>query len=165
MAQIDLILAKVKFQSIIQGALPDVKDEGVIEVFEARHPVLQIKGNDVVSNNLSLGVGENQGMILSGPNSGGKTIALKIFGLLSLMVNDGIPLPISSGRVDYFSKVLADIGDMQNVNEDLSTFSGHLLVCKSVLDQCGKNSLVRKFVYFCIIMICLYSHYLNWLLI
>lgn len=142
MAQIDLIVAKSKFQSIIHGIIPDVKNEGVIEVYGARHPLLLLKGNDVVPNDMSLGVGDNRGMILSGPNSGGKTINLKLFGVLALLCRDGIPLPISSGRVDFFSPVLADIGDMQNVNEDLSTFSGHLLVCKNVLDRCRDKSLV-----------------------
>ena len=104
--------------------------------------MLVLKGNDVVPNDISLGVGDNKGMILSGPNSGGKTINLKLFGVLALLCRDAIPLPISSGRVDFFSPVLADIGDMQNVNEDLSTFSGHLLVCKNVLGRCGKDSLV-----------------------
>ena len=142
LAQIDLIIAKSKFQSKIEGRIPIVEDDGIIEVYGARHPVLLLKGNDVVPNDISIGKDGNRGMIISGPNSGGKTIVLKLFGLLSLMCRDGIPLPISSGRVDFFDPILADIGDMQNVNEDLSTFSGHLLVCKNVLDRCKSNSLV-----------------------
>lgn len=141
-AQIDLLVAKSRLQSVMGGIVPEVKNEGVVNVVQASHPVLLLKGNDVVPNDISLGKDENSGLVLSGPNSGGKTIILKLLGLLSMMCRDGIPLPIKSGRVDYFFPVLADIGDMQNVNEDLSTFSGHLLVCKNVLERSSKNSLV-----------------------
>ena len=88
-----------------------------------------------------LGANGNQGLVLTGPNSGGKTVILKLLGLFALMSRGGIPVPASQTapvtgddlyvpRVDFFDPVLADIGDLQSVGGDLSTFSGHMLVCR-----------------------------------
>ncbi len=83
------------------------------------------------------------GLVLTGPNAGGKTIVLKTLGLLALLVRLGIPVPAARGcRVDFFSPILADIGDMQSVTGDLSTFSGHLLVCREVLRNAASGALV-----------------------
>jgi DNA mismatch repair protein MutS2 len=74
-------------------------------------------------------IGESQALVLTGPNAGGKTVVLKTFGLVALMTRAGIPVPAATGaRVDVFDPVLADIGDLQSVTGDLSTFSGHLMV-------------------------------------
>jgi DNA mismatch repair protein MutS2 len=74
-------------------------------------------------------VGESQALVLTGPNAGGKTVVLKTFGLVALMTRAGLPVPAATGaRVDVFDPVLADIGDLQSVTGDLSTFSGHLMV-------------------------------------
>ena len=104
-----------------------------------------------MGSDISLGANGNQGLVLTGPNSGGKTVILKLLGLLALMTRSGIPIPAAHGdsnsgyfpRVDFFNPVLADIGDIQSVDSDLSTFSGHMLVCKNVLElaQTG-NALV-----------------------
>jgi len=93
-AQVDLLAAKSRFQSVIDGIVPEVKNDGVVNVVQARHPVLLLKGNDVVPNDISLGEGENCGLVLSGPNSGGRIIIMKLLGLLSLMCRDGILLPL-----------------------------------------------------------------------
>lgn len=88
--------------------------------------------------------GAKPGLVLTGPNAGGKTIVLKTVGLLALLVRLGIPVPArpSGCRVDFFAPVLADIGDMQSVTGDLSTFSGHLLVCREVLRNAASGALV-----------------------
>jgi DNA mismatch repair protein MutS2 len=87
---------------------------------------------------------QQPGLVLTGPNAGGKTIVLKTLGLLALLVRLGIPVPARSSRcrVDFFSPILADIGDMQSVTGDLSTFSGHLLVCREVLRNAASGALV-----------------------
>ena len=155
--------------------IPTVGTEGVIHVQDALHPILLLrddnkqrkkmagkvgimgskakavagKGGNVVGSDVDIGRGTNQGLILTGPNSGGKTIILKLLGLYAFMVRDGIPLPSGSrstnptdARVDYFSPILADIGDSQSVDGDLSTFSGHMLVCREVLTNANKDALV-----------------------
>ena len=101
---------------------------------DAKHPVLILRGVDPVGNQISLDK-ENTALVISGPNAGGKTIVLKTAGLFALMAKHAIPLPTRSGaRVDYM-QVMADIGDMQTVSGDLSTFSGHLVVCREMLKQ------------------------------
>ncbi len=75
-------------------------------------------------------------LMISGPNAGGKSVILKMVGLLVLMVRHGIPLPVGSGsRVDVFQEVIADLGDLQNVTHDLSSYSGHLSVCKVAMNR------------------------------
>jgi DNA mismatch repair protein MutS2 len=129
-AQLDLVLARIRLGDRIAGVIPEVKDEGVISLKNAKHPVLLLREIDnVVGSDIDIGAGENQGLILTGPNSGGKTVILKLLGLSALMARDGIPVPAhpDGARVDYFNPVLADIGDLQSVGDDLSTFSGHMV--------------------------------------
>jgi len=145
LGQLDVVMARVKLgRKLGGGVIPTVKDEGVVNVKDARHPILLLRGLDnVVGSDVTLGEDSNQGLILTGPNSGGKTIILKELGLYALMVRDGIPIPSQKpARVDFFSPVLADIGDLQSVDGDLSTFSGHMLVCREVLNNADKNALV-----------------------
>eukprot|EP00536_Pseudo-nitzschia_multiseries_P001502 jgi/Psemu1/317588/estExt_fgenesh1_pm.C_190024 len=141
-AQLDLIVARCKLGQRIRGVIPVVQDEGVISLRDAKHPVLLLrKLETVVGSDISLGANGNQGLVLTGPNSGGKTVILKLLGLLALMSRSGIPIPAEHAdlngdyqpRVDFFNPVLADIGDIQSVDSDLSTFSGHMLVCREVL--------------------------------
>lgn len=143
--QLDVTMARVKLGKRLQGVVPTVSEEGVVSVKEARHPILLLRGLEgVVGSDVDIGKGK-MGLILTGPNSGGKTIVLKLLGLYALMVRDAIPVPSKShepARVDFFSPILADIGDIQSVDGDLSTFSGHMLVCKEVLANADKNALV-----------------------
>jgi len=140
-AKLDLCVARCTLGQLLGGVIPIVQDEGVISLRNAKHPVLLLRNKKVVGSDVSLGVDGNQGLVLTGPNSGGKTIILKLLGLLALMSRSGIPIPAAQGdlhgeylpRVDFFSPVLADIGDIQSVDSDLSTFSGHMLVCREVL--------------------------------
>ena len=155
--QLDLVTARLMLGQKLNGIIPLVKDEGVVSLRVAKHPVLLLREiENVVGSDIDLGANGNQGLVLTGPNSGGKTVILKLLGLIALMARGGIPVPASqtasvsaSGeddnhvpRVDFFDPVLADIGDLQSVGGDLSTFSGHMLVCREVLSNSGKNALV-----------------------
>jgi DNA mismatch repair protein MutS2 len=158
-AQLDLCVARCLLGMKWQGIIPTVQEEGVIALKDAKHPVLLLRQrrqglNVVVGSDIFLGANGNQGLVLTGPNSGGKTVILKLLGLLALMSRSGIPIPAAPSsisdrdvyhpRVDFFNPVLADIGDIQSVDGDLSTFSGHMLVCREVLAlaKSGKNALV-----------------------
>ena len=154
--QLDLVMARLQLGRKIEGVIPSVMDEGVVTLRNAKHPVLLLREvENVVGSDIDLGANGNQGLVLTGPNAGGKTVILKLFGLLSLMSRAGIPVPAApkslgrdsaeddyTPRVDFFNPVLADIGDLQSVGGDLSTFSGHMLVCREVLANSGKNALV-----------------------
>ena len=140
--QVDLTLARLTLGEELGGVEPVLGQEGVIALEQMRHPVLVLRGLEVVANDLRLDA-QAAGLILSGPNTGGKTVALKSLGLAALMVRAGVPVPAREGsRVDLFTDVLADIGDLQTVEGDLSTFSGHLLVLNALLARRGPDVLV-----------------------
>ena len=140
--ELDLAGARKGLGEALQATLPTIGSDGVIALKQARHPVLQLRGVEVVANDLELN-GTTRGLILSGPNTGGKTVALKTLGLAALFVRAGIPFPAQDGsRVDLFRDVLADIGDLQSVEGDLSTFSGHVMVLKEVLRRAAPGVLV-----------------------
>ena len=116
-------------------------DEPVLELYEARHRLLLLEGVDVVPSDLQLRAGE--ALVLSGPNAGGKTVALKNFGLAALMLRAGLPFPACEGsRVGFFEPVLSDVGDEQSLQKNLSTFSAHITNIKRILDDAGERSLV-----------------------
>ncbi|MCB9778733.1 MAG: Smr/MutS family protein [Alphaproteobacteria bacterium] len=139
---VDLCCARAGLGKQLGGVAPIVGADGVIALQQGRHPVLALRGIDVVPNDLSLD-GRRPGLVLSGPNTGGKTVALKTLGLAALLVRAGIPVPCAPGsRVDLFVPVVADVGDWQSVEGDLSTFSGHVEVLKAVLAVAGPGALV-----------------------
>jgi DNA mismatch repair protein MutS2 len=160
--QLDLVWARLLLGRKLKGVIPIVQNEGVISLKNAKHPVLLLRElSNVVGSDVELGSNGNQGLVLTGPNAGGKTVILKLLGLIALMARGGIPVPADPRfineykngdddddkeeyrpRVDFFNPVLADIGDLQSVGGDLSTFSGHILVCREVLANSGKNALV-----------------------
>ncbi|CAM9712037.1 unnamed protein product, partial [Hapterophycus canaliculatus] len=141
-AEVDLALARGRLGTKTRGTIPKVLNEGSIKLVNARHPVLLLRGKSPVGNDMSLDA-SMQALILTGPNAGGKTVVLKTLGLVALMARAGIPIPADPGaRVDLFDPVLADIGDLQSVTGDLSTFSGHLVVAKAVLSGAKAGSLV-----------------------
>ena len=143
-AEIDVLRAKARLGEKIRGVIPEVGDDGSMRCVEAKHPVLLLRGVDPIGNNIALDK-QNAALVISGPNAGGKTVVLKTAGLFALMAKHSIPLPTRPGaRVD-FMQVMADIGDMQSVSGDLSTFSGHLVVCREMLKHAMSykgNSLV-----------------------
>ncbi len=122
---IDLACARAGLGAELRGTIPIVGTDAVIILRESRHPVLALKG-ECVSNDLSL-TSQHPGLVLTGPNAGGKTVALKTLGLAALLVRAAIPVPAEEGsRVDFFDPILADIGDAQSVSGGLSTFSAHV---------------------------------------
>ncbi|CAM9252423.1 unnamed protein product [Chrysoparadoxa australica] len=141
-AEVDLAISRAKLGTDLQGTVPIIGQDGIIKLKNARHPVLTLQNKDVVGNDVELN-GSNQALVLTGPNAGGKTVVLKTLGVMALMARMGLPVPAEEGaRIDLFTPILADIGDLQSVSGDLSTFSGHLMVCKAVLESAGKGALV-----------------------
>lgn len=139
---VDLALCRRALGEELQGVIPDVRQSGVVRLPAARHPVLVLRGIDVVANDLNLN-GRSPALILTGPNTGGKTVAMKTLGLMALLVRAGVPIPAREDcRVDFFQHVLADVGDLQDVSGDLSTFSGHVRVLKAALELAGPGALV-----------------------
>lgn len=138
---IDLACARAGLGAELRGTIPKVGTDGVILLYESRHPVLALKG-DVVSNDLSL-TSEHPGLVLTGPNAGGKTVALKTLGLAALLVRAAIPVPAEPGsRVDFFDPILADVGDAQSVEGGLSTFSAHVGALKIAIAGSKPGALV-----------------------
>lgn len=136
-ARIDSIYARAKYAMDVKAHIPALNTEGLIELKNARHPLLDAK--IVVPISLSLGQ-KHQGMVITGPNTGGKTIALKTVGLLSLMAQAGIPIPADEGcRLALFSQVRSDIGDEQSIEQNLSTFSSHLRNIVGILTAVEKQ--------------------------
>lgn len=113
-----------------------------LQIIAGRHPLLLAAGTPVVAFNLTLEVDERT-LLVSGPNTGGKTVLLKAVGLLSMMAQAGIPVPVAEGtRLAVFSSIFADVGDEQSIEASLSTFSAHLKNLRDILDGADASSLV-----------------------
>ena len=142
LARLDLILAKARFGLRLKGIIPALDDrEAVLE--EARHPLLVLEpGVSCVPIDIRIGGGTTT-LVITGPNTGGKTVALKTLGLLSLMAQSGIPVPAGQGsRFRVFAAIFADIGDEQSLSQNLSTFSGHMKIIAQVLEASDARTLV-----------------------
>lgn len=132
-------IAKALFTKSFKGYVPEINNKGLIKIHDARHPLLF---GSVIANDISLGEGYNN-LVISGPNTGGKTVLLKMIGLFALMISLGYGIPASEGsKMSYFNKVLADIGDEQSIENSLSTFSGHLFNIKEMLDLADTSTLL-----------------------
>ncbi|MCL2538708.1 MAG: endonuclease MutS2 [Oscillospiraceae bacterium] len=137
---IDVLLAKAKYAISVNATNPKLNDRGYINLKKARHPL--ISKDSVVPIDLELG-GEYSLLVITGPNTGGKTVTLKAAGLLTLMAASGILLPVAEGsEISVFDSVLADIGDEQSIEQSLSTFSGHVSNIARILEHAGRRSLV-----------------------
>lgn len=144
LAELDLLYAKAKYSIEILGVAPEINMSGPVKFIEARHPILlQSHGRDgTVPLNLELGNSYNT-LVISGPNAGGKSVAMKSVGLLTLMAQCGLHIPASDESVlRIFEDVFVDIGDEQSIENDLSTFSSHLRNLKAIDEKAGPNSLV-----------------------
>jgi DNA mismatch repair protein MutS2 len=143
LGELDLLYAMAKLSILLNGVQPKLSEDGKVDIKEARNPLLTLQKEDqVVPIHLRMRDGVRT-LIISGANAGGKTVALKSFGLLTLMVQSGLLLPVAEGsQVAVFEDVFAVIGDEQNIGENLSTFSGHLLHVNQVLKKAGPRSLV-----------------------
>jgi len=144
-AELDGVFARGRFAQDFDAAWPEFSDAGELRLEAARHPVLEDKlkreQRAIVPLNLSLNR-EERLLVISGPNTGGKTVALKTTGLAALAAQTGIPVAAQRAVLPLFDKVLVDIGDEQSIAADLSTFSGHLLNLKSILHTATVDSLV-----------------------
>ena len=143
-AAFDSLFARARFAREFDACMPVFAVAG-LSLEAARHPVLQStlrsQGRTVVPLTLSLG-GDETVLVISGPNTGGKTVALKTVGLAVLAAQSGIPVAAELARLPMFDQVLADIGDEQSIAADLSTFSAHMLNLKSMLASLTERSLV-----------------------
>ena len=139
---VDLACARAALGDELDGVIPELGRGGVLDLKRGRHPVLQLRGVEVVPNDLHLS-GERPALVLTGPNTGGKTVAMKTLGLAALCARAGIPVAADEGsRVDFFDPILASVGDLQSVEGDLSTFSGQVLVLRDALSGAGPGALV-----------------------
>ncbi|MDP9146155.1 MAG: endonuclease MutS2, partial [Acidobacteriota bacterium] len=144
-AELDSVLARARFAQEFDAAIPEFSEVSELRLVAARHPVLEHKlrkeGRAVVPMTLSLG-GEERVLVISGPNTGGKTVALKTTGIAGLSAQSGIPVAAQSAVLPFFDHVLVDIGDEQSIAADLSTFSAHMLNLKAMLETATARSLV-----------------------
>lgn len=137
---LDFVNAKAKYAREIKGIRPLISKENHVSFIQARHPLLE--ESDVVANDLILGE-QYKTMIITGPNTGGKTVALKTLGLLQLMGQSGLQIPVEEESVmGVFSSVFADIGDEQSIEQSLSTFSSHMTNIVNILSKIDENSLI-----------------------
>ena len=138
-AELDFYGAKAQYGLRINGEIAEIGDEQLIELYNARHPL--IDEHKVVPNTYILS--KDQAIIvISGPNAGGKTVSLKTVGLLVMMNQCGLAIPVSKARLSYFKNIYVDIGDNQSLSDNLSTFSAHMSNIAFIVDNCRKNDLV-----------------------
>ncbi len=148
LVSLDAVHARARFGMAVHGVVPEVSAARRMRLRAARHPLLvwKLTGSkrigEVAPNDLDLGT-EAHALIISGPNTGGKTVMLKTAGLLCLMAQSGIPVTAGEGtELPVFGSVHADIGDEQSLDQDLSTFSSHMRQVADILTQAGRGSLV-----------------------
>lgn len=144
--QLDQMRAKAMFGNKIKGSMPKISNQDWFDLKKARHPLLLLKqeegAKEIVPLNMHLGK-TNRFILLSGPNAGGKSVALKTIGLIQLMAQAAIPIPVdSSSELRVFKKIFVDIGDQQSIEDDLSTYSSRLTLMRNMLNTANDNTLI-----------------------
>ena len=144
-AELDSVFARARFAQEFDAAIPEFSEASELRLVDARHPVLEDKlrkeNRAIVPMSLALG-GEERVLVISGPNTGGKTVALKTTGMAALAAQSGIPVAAQRAVLPIFDRLLVDIGDEQSIAADLSTFSAHMLNLKAMLEAATPQSLV-----------------------
>ncbi|MCM1043664.1 MAG: hypothetical protein NC350_05650, partial [Corallococcus sp.] len=139
-AELDVIFAKVLYAVSIKACLPILNNTGLIDLKCARHAL--IAREKVVPVDLKLG-GEYNIIVITGPNTGGKTVSLKTCALLTLMAQSGMYIPArEDSKISFFQQVFCDVGDEQSIEQSLSTFSSHMVNIRDILESCDSHSLV-----------------------
>lgn len=138
--ELNLVFAKANLGYKMKASIPIVNDQGKILLKKARHPL--IPADKVVPTDIELGIGFDT-LVITGPNTGGKTVSLKTIGLLTLMAMCGLLLPVAdNSQISIFRQVLADIGDEQSIEQSLSTFSAHMTNIIKIIEQADQASLI-----------------------
>ena len=140
LCDIDFVFAKAAYADKIEACVPSLNADNIIDIKKGRHPL--IDPEKVVPVDIRLGE-DFDTLVITGPNTGGKTVSIKTIGLFALMTQCGLQIPAKDGsKMAFFSDIFADIGDEQSIEQSLSTFSSHLVNIIDILKKCGSKSLV-----------------------
>ena len=141
LAQIDFHFAKARYAVKLHAVEPELTDDKILEIENMKHPLLIGTVEHVVPNNFSIGR-DYKSVVITGSNTGGKTVAIKTIGLFLLMTKAGLYLPCTAAKIHPFKQVFADIGDEQNILQNLSTFSSHMTTLIDILHKSDADSFV-----------------------
>lgn len=140
LGKLDFIMAKGKLSAMQRGERPRISENGEMQLISARHPLIDTE--KVVPINVGIG-GKTGGLMITGPNTGGKTVTLKTCGLLAMMAQTGLHIPADGrSKIPIYRDIFADIGDEQSIEQSLSTFSSHMRGIVEIVEKAGKDTLI-----------------------